>query len=97
MGVATAERRARRPRRARGRAAAGRACRSSSRCSRPGCSSSPLVSIFPFVYIILMSLSRVGLIGGISLDWVGLDNWTRLFTDERRVGASWVRASSTSC
>jgi multiple sugar transport system permease protein len=31
------------------------------------------VSIFPFIYIILMSLSRVGLIGGISLEWVGLD------------------------
>jgi multiple sugar transport system permease protein len=43
------------------------------------------VSIFPFIYIIIMSLSRVGLIGGISLEWVGLDNWTRLFSD----GAVW--------
>jgi multiple sugar transport system permease protein len=50
-----------------------------------------LVSIFPFVYIILMSLSRVGLIGGISLSWAGLDNWTRLFTDSA-VGASWLRS-----
>ncbi len=49
------------------------------------------VSIFPFIYIIVMSLSRVGLIGGISLDFVGLDNWTRLFTDSA-VGASWVRS-----
>ena len=38
-----------------------------------------------------MSLSRVGLIGGIDLHWAGLDNWTRLFSDES-VGASWVRS-----
>jgi multiple sugar transport system permease protein len=50
-----------------------------------------LVSIFPFIYIILMSLSLVGLIGGISLEWTGLDNWTRLFTDSA-VWASWVRS-----
>jgi multiple sugar transport system permease protein len=50
-----------------------------------------LISIFPFIYIILMSLSRVGLIGGISLEWVGLDNWTRLFSDGA-VGASWLRS-----
>jgi multiple sugar transport system permease protein len=49
------------------------------------------VSIFPFIYIILMSLSRVGLIGGISLDWAGLDNWTRLFSDGA-VGGSWLRS-----
>jgi multiple sugar transport system permease protein len=49
------------------------------------------LSIFPFVYLILMSLSAVGLIGGISLDWVGLDNWSRLFTDSA-VGASWLRS-----
>jgi multiple sugar transport system permease protein len=49
------------------------------------------VSIFPFIYIILMSFSRVGLIGGISLDWAGLDNWTRLFSDGA-VGASWIRS-----
>jgi multiple sugar transport system permease protein len=50
-----------------------------------------LVSIFPFVYIIVMSLSSVRLIGGISFDWVGLDNWTRLFSDGA-VGASWLRS-----
>ena len=49
------------------------------------------LSLFPFVYIILMSLSRVGLIGGISLHWAGLDNWSRLFSDPI-VGASWLRA-----
>jgi multiple sugar transport system permease protein len=50
-----------------------------------------LVSIFPFVYIIAMSLSSVRMIGGISFDWVGLDNWTRLFSDGA-VGASWLRS-----
>lgn len=50
-----------------------------------------LVSIFPFVYIIVMSLSSVKMIGGISFDWVGLDNWTRLFSDGG-VGASWLRS-----
>ena len=49
------------------------------------------ISIFPFIYIILMSLSRVGLIGGISLEWAGLDNWTRLFTDGA-VWGSWLRS-----
>jgi multiple sugar transport system permease protein len=51
-----------------------------------------LLSLFPFVYMILMSLSRVGLIGGISLHWAGVDNWTRLFSDPI-VGASWLRAA----
>ena len=49
-----------------------------------------LLSLFPFIYIIVMSLSRVGLIGGIYLHWAGLDNWTRLFSDSvgrRRLGA----------
>jgi multiple sugar transport system permease protein len=50
-----------------------------------------LLSLFPFVYIVLMSLSRVGLIGGISLHWAGLDNWTRLFSDST-VGAAWIRS-----
>jgi multiple sugar transport system permease protein len=50
-----------------------------------------LVSIFPFIYIIIMSFSLVRMIGGISFDWVGLDNWTRLFSDSA-VGASWIRS-----
>jgi len=50
-----------------------------------------LLSIFPFVYIVVMSLSAVGLIGGINLSWAGLDNWSRLFTDSA-VGASWLRS-----
>ena len=50
-----------------------------------------LVSIFPFVYIIVMSFSSVRLIGGIEFQWAGLDNWRRLFTDGA-VGGSWLRS-----
>ena len=50
-----------------------------------------MLSLFPFIYIVLMSLSRVGLIGGIDLHWAGLDNWTRLFSDST-VGAAWIRS-----
>jgi multiple sugar transport system permease protein len=50
-----------------------------------------LVSIFPFVYIVIMSFSSVRMIGGINLDWAGLDNWSRLFGDSA-VGASWLRS-----
>ena len=51
-----------------------------------------ILSLFPFVYIVIMSLSRVGLLGGISLRWAGLDNWTRLFSDSA-IGASWLRSA----
>ena len=50
-----------------------------------------LLSLFPFFYIVVMSLSRVGLLGGIDLRWAGVDNWTRLFGDGA-VGASWLRS-----
>ncbi len=50
-----------------------------------------LLSIFPFLYIVALSFSRVGLLGGISLEWAAFDNWTRLFSDGA-VGASWLRS-----
>ena len=50
-----------------------------------------LVSIFPFVYIVIMSFSSVRLIGGINFDWAGLDNWSRLFGDGA-VWRSWLRS-----
>ena len=40
-----------------------------------------LLSIFPLIALITMSFSRVGLLGGISLEWAGLDNWVRALTD----------------
>jgi multiple sugar transport system permease protein len=51
-----------------------------------------LLSLFPFFYIIWMSLNIVSLINGISFDFAGLANWTRMFTDEV-VGAAWARAA----
>jgi multiple sugar transport system permease protein len=50
-----------------------------------------LLSLLPFVYIVAMSLSRVGLIGGISLHWAAFDNWSKLFSDPS-VGAAWIRS-----
>jgi multiple sugar transport system permease protein len=51
-----------------------------------------VLSLFPFFYIIWMSLNIVSLINGISFDFAGLTNWTRMFTDEI-VGAAWARAA----
>ena len=51
-----------------------------------------VLSLFPFFYIIWMSLNIVSLINGISFDFAGLANWTRMFTDEV-VGAAWARAA----
>jgi multiple sugar transport system permease protein len=50
-----------------------------------------VLSLFPFFYIIWMSLNTVSLINGISFDFSGLANWTRMFTDVI-VGAAWVRS-----
>ena len=51
-----------------------------------------VLSLFPFFYIIWMSLNTVSLINGISFDFAWLANWTRMFTDEI-VGAAWARAA----
>ena len=51
-----------------------------------------VISLFPFFYIVWMSLNTVSLINGISFDFSGLANWTRMFTDEI-VGAAWARAA----
>jgi multiple sugar transport system permease protein len=51
-----------------------------------------VLSLFPFFYIIWMSLNIVSLINGISFEFAGLANWTRMFTDEI-VGAAWARAA----
>ena len=40
-----------------------------------------VLSLFPLFYIIWMSLNIVSLINGISFDFAGLANWTRMFTD----------------
>ena len=51
-----------------------------------------ILTLFPFFYIIWMSLNIVSLINGISFDFAWLANWTRMFTDEI-VGAAWARAA----
>jgi multiple sugar transport system permease protein len=40
-----------------------------------------VLSIIPLFTLIAMSFSRVRLLGGIQLDWVGFDNWIRAFSD----------------
>ena len=47
------------------------------------------LSIFPFLFIVWMSFNEVSPIGGLSFDWVGLENWRNLFTDPD-VRSSWM-------
>lgn len=47
------------------------------------------ISFIPLFTMIWMSLSKVGLIGGLSFDFIGLDNWKHLFTDPD-IGSSWI-------
>lgn len=58
----------------------------------PGVSVLALLSILPFIALIVMSLSRVRLLGGVQLEWAGLDNWSRAFTDPD-MWASWYRTA----
>jgi multiple sugar transport system permease protein len=51
-----------------------------------------ILSLFPFLHIIWMSLNTVSLIEGVSFEWAGLLNWGRMFTDEI-VGAAWARSA----
>ena len=51
-----------------------------------------VLSLFPFFYIIFMSFNTVSLIGGISFEWAGIGNWTRLLTDSVVLG-SWARSA----
>ena len=55
------------------------------------------LSIFPFIYIIVMSFSRVGLIGGISFHWAGpgqLDAAVQRLRRRPRAGSA--RSSTSS-
>lgn len=47
------------------------------------------ISLVPFFYIIWMSFNHVGLIGGLSFKFIGLENWRRAFTDPD-IRSSWV-------
>ncbi|WP_432589875.1 sugar ABC transporter permease [Streptomyces sp. HD1123-B1] len=50
------------------------------------------VSLLPFAAVVIMSFSRVHLLGGLSLEGAGADNWTRLFTDPDMAWA-WARTA----
>lgn len=47
------------------------------------------ISIVPLFYLIFMSFNEVTLFGGVSFSWVGLANWTQMFTDPD-VKSSWI-------
>jgi multiple sugar transport system permease protein len=49
------------------------------------------LSLLPFGFIVVMSLSRVHLLGGVRFDFAGLANWVRVFTDAD-VGMAWLRS-----
>jgi multiple sugar transport system permease protein len=42
-----------------------------------------LLSIYPFVWLIYMSFNAVGLAPGAPNEFVGFDNWTRMFSDSQ--------------
>jgi multiple sugar transport system permease protein len=46
------------------------------------------LSLFPFFYLVWMSLCDVSLLGGIHLNFIGLANWQTLLVD-RQLWASW--------
>ena len=55
------------------------------------------LSIVPFIAIIAMSFSRVGLIGGVKLDTGRASTTGRGFSPTRTVGVAGCARSSTSC
>ncbi|MEV8638117.1 sugar ABC transporter permease [Streptosporangium sp. NPDC051023] len=60
------------------------------RMMAPGLILLAALSIVPFLALIAMSFSHVGLLGGVRLRPVGLGNWARFFTDAD-MWMSWLR------
>jgi multiple sugar transport system permease protein len=60
------------------------------RMMAPGVILLALLSVLPFVALVAMSFSRVRLLGGVRLEWAGLDNWARVLTDPE-MWQSWAR------
>lgn len=60
------------------------------RLMAPGVVLLALISVLPFVALVVMSFSRVRLLGGVRLEWAGLDNWERVLTDPE-MWLSWGR------
>jgi multiple sugar transport system permease protein len=47
------------------------------------------ISILPFIALVVMSFTRVHLLGGVDLEWAGLDNWSRALADPQ-MWSSWA-------
>ncbi|MDP9641719.1 multiple sugar transport system permease protein [Actinopolyspora lacussalsi] len=60
------------------------------RMMAPGIALLAALTVLPFVTIVVMSFSEVHLLGGLSLDFAGLSNWARFFTDPD-MGWFWLR------
>ncbi|ACZ86430.1 carbohydrate ABC transporter permease [Streptosporangium roseum] len=60
------------------------------RMMAPGLLLLAALSIVPFLALIAMSFSHVGLLGGVRLEPVGVGNWERFFTDAD-MWMSWLR------
>ena len=41
------------------------------------------LTVFPFFFSLWLTLSKVSFVGGLSIQFIGLRNWARLFSDER--------------
>lgn len=76
--MSTATRAAGRPS---GKGTGGRRLTFTGKLMAPGVSVLALISILPFIALIVMSFSHVRLLGGVRLEWAGLDNWSRVLTD----------------
>jgi multiple sugar transport system permease protein len=50
------------------------------------------ISIVPFIALIVMSFTRVHLLGGVDLEWAGLDNWSRALADPQMWSSWWLTA-----
>jgi multiple sugar transport system permease protein len=50
------------------------------------------ISILPFIALVVMSFTRVHLLGGVDLEWAGLDNWSRALADPQMWSSWWLTA-----
>lgn len=58
----------------------------------PGITLLAALTVLPFVTIVVMSLTEVHLLGGFSMEFTGLRNWGRFFTDQDMVWF-WIRTA----
>lgn len=58
----------------------------------PGVAVLAAISILPFIALVVMSFTQVHLLGGVNLEWVGLDNWSRALADPQMWSSWWLTA-----